>query len=131
MWPRWAMSSDSRWLGVSGLGLARWEAACRRQRIMTVDDGRLRAKAVRARPAVEAALSARERVVAEQANAVLAARSELAKASKQMARFREVGASVLGLSSAEILRLGASSKRSNARTERAAPASQTTIEHLR
>ena len=43
-----------------GLGLARSEAACRRQRILTVEDARLRARAVRARPAVESALSVRE-----------------------------------------------------------------------
>ena len=88
-----------------GLGLARWEAACQRQRIVTVDDGRLRARAVRGRPGVEAALTARERVVAEQDKAVLAARSELAKASRQMARYGEIGASVLGLSTAGVLRL--------------------------
>jgi hypothetical protein len=88
-----------------GLGLARWEAACRRQRIVTVDDARLRARAVRATRAVEAALSARERVVAEQEAAVLVARSELAKASSQMARYGAVGAMALGVTAGELRRL--------------------------
>jgi hypothetical protein len=87
------------------LGLAGWEAVCRRQRIVTVDDGRRRARAVRAIPAVETARSARERVMAEQEAAVIAARSELAKASRQMARYGEVGAAALGLESAELRRL--------------------------
>ena len=94
-----------------GLGLARWQAACRRQRIVTVDDARLRARAVRAMPAVEVALSGRERVVAQQDAAVLAARSELAKASTQMARYGVVGAMALGLSVGELRRLARGSSR--------------------
>ena len=66
---------------------ARWGAAYRRQRIVTVDDARRRARAVQARLGVESALFARERVVAEQEAAVLAARSELARASRQMALY--------------------------------------------
>lgn len=46
-----------------GLGLYRWSQACRRQRILTVADTRLRAGAIRARPAVEAALAERERAL--------------------------------------------------------------------
>lgn len=88
-----------------GLGFSRWEVACRRRRIATVDDGRLRARAVRARPAVEAALSACKRVVAKQEAAVLVARSELAKASRQVARYGTVGAMALGLSVGELRRL--------------------------
>ncbi len=88
-----------------GLGLARWRAACRRQRIVTVDDARLRASAIRARPAVESALSEREPVVAEQEAAVRDARSELAKASRQMARYGAVGAMALGVTAGELRRL--------------------------
>jgi hypothetical protein len=88
-----------------GLGLAGWEAACRRQRIVTVDEGRRRARAVRSIAAVETARSARERVVAEQEAAVIAARSELAKASSQMVRYGELGAAALGLETVELRRL--------------------------
>ena len=90
-----------------GLGLAHWEAACRRRRLVTVDDARLRARAVRARPAVESALCVREAVVVEQAVAVFAARSELAQASRQMARYGVVGAMALGLSVGQLRRLAA------------------------
>ena len=51
----------------------------------------------------------RERVVAEQEAAVLAARSELAKASRQMARYGEVGAAAVGLESAEAPSIGSAS----------------------
>ena len=94
-------------VATGGLGLARWESACRRQRIVTVDDARLRARAVRARPAVESALCVREAVVVEQAAAVLAARSELARASSQMARYGVVGAMALGLSISQLRHLAA------------------------
>jgi hypothetical protein len=92
-------------VATGGLGLAHWEAACRRQRIVTVDDARLRARAVRATPAVEAALSACERVAVEQQEAVIVTRSELAEASKQMVLYGAVGAMALGLSAAELRRL--------------------------
>ena len=90
------------------LGLARWEVASRRRRIVEVDEGGLQARAGRARPAVEAALSVPERVVAEQEGAVLPARCELAEASRQIAGCGAVGAAALGLSSAELGRFGSS-----------------------
>ena len=69
---------------------------------MTVEDARLKAKAARARPPVAAALSARERVVAEQEAAVPVAGSEVAKASRQMALYGAVGDTGLGLSVGEL-----------------------------
>ena len=46
-------------------------------------------------------------MVVEQAAAVLGARSELAQASKQMARYGVVGAMALGLSIGQLRRLAA------------------------
>ena len=48
-----------------GLGLARWESACSRRRILTSADAKLRARSVRARPAVEAAVADRDRLRVE------------------------------------------------------------------
>ncbi len=101
------MDAERKLLAATGgLGLAYWESACRRKRIVNVEDARLKARAVRARPAVEAALSARELVLAEQEAATLSARLVLAEASRRMARYGVVGAGALGLSVGELRRLG-------------------------
>jgi hypothetical protein len=50
-------------------------------------------------------LSARELMVAEQEAAFFVARSELAKASSQMARYGAVGAMALGVTAGELRRL--------------------------
>lgn len=48
-----------------GLGLSRWESDCGRRRIFTSTDAKLRARAVRARSAVEAAVADRARLRVE------------------------------------------------------------------
>jgi hypothetical protein len=88
-----------------GSGVARWRAACRRARILTVQDAKLRARAVRARPVVEAALAERERVAAEGHEAMIAARSVLADASGRLAAYGPLAAVLTGLSPAELRRL--------------------------
>jgi len=87
-----------------GLRVAKWRAACRRRRIATVADARLRARALRARPAVEEALAERERVVAQGGEAVLVARLVLAEASKRLALYGPLGMQVAGLSVGELRR---------------------------
>jgi hypothetical protein len=61
---------------------------------------------VRATPAIEATLSGPRAAVAGQEAAVLAARSELAKASRQMVRMGAVVAASISLSSAEARSVG-------------------------
>ncbi|MGH9063102.1 MAG: hypothetical protein ACRDZQ_03515 [Acidimicrobiales bacterium] len=88
-----------------GLGPHRWQQACHRRRILTVADARLRARAIRARPAVEAALVEQDRALAEAEAAVAAARRALAVESKLMQNYGALGASLTGLTTAELARL--------------------------
>jgi hypothetical protein len=98
--------ADRRVLAATGgLRVAKWRAACRRKRIATVQDARLRAKALRARPAVEEALAERGRVAADSDEAVLVARLALAEASKRVAVYGALGARLTGLSAADLRRL--------------------------
>lgn len=85
----------------------RWEQACRRRRILTVVDARLRAKAVRARPAVEAALAERERALTDTDAAVVAARHSpgTVRKSKRMRSHGRLGVSLTGLSPREFGRV--------------------------
>jgi hypothetical protein len=88
-----------------GLGLAKWRAACRRKRIATVQDARLKAKALRARPAVEEALAEHARVRAEGDALVLLAKLVLAEATKRLASCGSLGAELTGLSPVQLRRL--------------------------
>ncbi len=98
--------ADRRVLAATGgLRVAKWRAACQRRRIATVGDARLRARALRARPAVEEALAGRERVVAQSGEMVLVARLALAEASKRLVSYGPLGTQVTGLSVAELRRL--------------------------
>lgn len=87
------------------LGLYRWEQACHRRRILTVADASLKARALRGRPAVGAAVAERERVRAEADAAVRSARLVLAVESKRMLAYGQLGLSLTGLSRAELARL--------------------------
>jgi hypothetical protein len=89
----------------AGLSLARWEAVCARSCFHTVDDAKQKARAIRARPAVEAAVAQRNRVLAAEDAKVLAARIALAQRSKTMARYGTVGLDLIGRSGAELDRL--------------------------
>ncbi len=88
-----------------GLGLVRWGAACRRRRVLTVADAKLRARALRARPAVEVAVAARAKALAEQEVAVAAAGEVLRRASEELALFGHLGAAAGGTELAELRRL--------------------------
>lgn len=65
-----------------GLSAARFEVACRRRSFHDIDDAQRKARAIRARPAVEAAVAERDRVIADADARVLAARIDLAHATK-------------------------------------------------
>lgn len=88
-----------------GLSVARWEVVCRRRRARTVEDAKAKARAIRARPVVEAAIGERHEVIAEADAKVLAARIELALASKAVARYGRTGLSMIGQSATELRRL--------------------------
>ena len=55
-----------------GLSVARWELLCRRRRTRTVEDAKAKARAMRARSAVEEAVAERDRVLAGEDAKVLA-----------------------------------------------------------
>ena len=88
-----------------GLGLVRWRAACRRRRVLTVADAKLRARALRSRPAVEVAVARRAKALAEQEVAVAGARDVLRRASEELALFGHLGAAAGGTELAELRRL--------------------------
>ena len=88
-----------------GLGPVRWRAACRHRRALTVADAKLRARALRARPAVEVAVAERERALAEQEVAVAGAREVLRRASEELALFGHLGAAAGGTELVELRRL--------------------------
>jgi hypothetical protein len=88
-----------------GLGLRRWESACRRRRIITVADAQLRSRAVRVRPAVAAALAERDRVVVHTDAAAASARAELAVRSARLLSYGRLGVSLSGVSAGELAQL--------------------------
>jgi hypothetical protein len=88
-----------------GLGLVRWRAACGRRRALTVADAKLRARALRARPAVELAVAERAKALAEEEMTVAAAREALRSASEELALFGHLGATAGGTELAELRRL--------------------------
>ena len=88
-----------------GLGLVSWRATCRRRRVLTVADAKLRARALRARPAVEVAVVERAKALAEQEVAVAGAREALRRASEELAKFGHLGAVAGGAELAELMRL--------------------------
>lgn len=88
-----------------GLGLRRWEAACRRRRIRTTADAAALARAIRARPAVDSALRGHRHVEAVEDAAVAAALVELADASRAVVGLGRLAEQLTGLGSAELGRL--------------------------
>lgn len=79
-----------------GLALDRWRAACRRRRPLTVAEAKLRARALRARPAVERVLAEQAKALAEQGAALAQARGGLKAAAGRLARFGHLGARAVG-----------------------------------
>lgn len=97
---------DRRMIRATGnLSLARYEAACRKRYFHDVGDARRKAAAIRSKPAVEAAVAERDRTLATEDAKVVVARSNLAAASKTMARYGTVGLDMIGLSASELHRL--------------------------
>ena len=94
-----------------GLGLVSWRAACRRRRVLTVADAKLRARALRARPEVEAAVAERGTALAEQEVAVAGARDVLRGASEELALFGYLGAAAGGTEFVELRRLARRARR--------------------
>ena len=88
-----------------GLSVARFEATCRRRFFHDIEDAKAKARAIRARPAVEAAIAERDRVVAVEDAKVLAARIAVAEASKVVVRYGALGADTIGQSASELRRL--------------------------
>jgi hypothetical protein len=92
-----------------GLGLDRWERACEKRRFRTIEDAKRKARAIRARPAVEAALADLERIEAERDTAVETARRELAVLSQRILAYGRLAVDLTGLSASELDRLARSS----------------------
>ena len=88
-----------------GLSVARWELLCRRRRTRTVEDAKAKARAMRARSAVEEAVAERDRVLAGEDAKVLAARVHLAEVTKIVLRFGLLGAGMAGQGASELRRL--------------------------
>ena len=88
-----------------GLSVARFEAVCRRRSFHDVEDAKAKARAIRSRPAVEAAVADRDDVIADADAKVLTSRIELAEASKAVACYGRTGLDMIGLSAAELRRL--------------------------
>ena len=88
-----------------GLSVVRFEAVCRRRSFHDVEAAKAKARAIRARPAVEAAIAEQDRVVAVEDAKVLAARIIFAEASKAIARYGTLGLHMIGQSAPELRRL--------------------------
>jgi hypothetical protein len=88
-----------------GLGLGRWQAALRRRRFRTIEDAKLKAKALRARPAVEAALAELDSIVSHHDAEVSAAVSRLGQCSERVISYGNLAAVVTGMPIAELRRL--------------------------
>ncbi|MFZ2057301.1 MAG: hypothetical protein WAV54_07830 [Acidimicrobiales bacterium] len=84
------------------LGQRDWEAARRRRRIKTSAEASLVVRAGSARSEVQAAVEEAQRLQAVEEAAVLAARLELAEATKQVLGYGRVGQQLTGMTSAEL-----------------------------
>ena len=112
-----------------GLGLESWRAACRRRRVLTVADAKLRARALRARPAVVAAMAEGAKALAEQEAAVDGAREVLRRASEELAPFGYLGATAGGTELVELLRLARRPRRKAADKSATGRAPRATAAH--
>jgi hypothetical protein len=96
-------------VATGGLGLDSWERACGKRRFRTIEDAKRKARAVRARPAVETALADLERIEAEHDAAVEAARRELAVLSQRILSYGRLAVDLTGLPASELDGLARSS----------------------
>jgi hypothetical protein len=73
-----------------------------RRRFRTVEDARVKARAIRARPAVEAALAEQERIVREHDADMSAAAFRLAELSRRIMGYGNIGVAATGLPPGEL-----------------------------
>jgi hypothetical protein len=85
-----------------GLGLDRWQAALRRRRFRTIEDAKIKAKALRVQPAVEAALAELDSIVSDRGVEVSAAASQLGQCSVRVNTYGNLAAVVTGIPVAEL-----------------------------
>jgi hypothetical protein len=88
-----------------GLGKRDWEAASRRRRIKTSAQAGVIVRASSARSEIQVAVEEAQQLEALEAAAVLAARLELAEATKQVLGYGRLGHQLTGMTSAELHRL--------------------------
>jgi hypothetical protein len=88
-----------------GLGYRKWARALNRQRVNTTAEALMKTRALRDRPAVEAAHAALQQARAAGDAAVHAARLELADAGKALLRHGPAGAQAADVDEAELRRL--------------------------
>jgi hypothetical protein len=88
-----------------GLGLGRWQAVLRRRRFRTIEDAKLKAKALRSRPAVEAELANLDRITSDSDAEVSAAALRLGKCSVQITLYGKLAAILTGVPLTELRRL--------------------------
>jgi hypothetical protein len=107
-----------------GLGYARWRAVLRRRRFRTVGDAKLKATALRARPAVEAALAELRSVVSGRDAEVSAAASRLGQCSRRVTAYGNLAAVATATPLEELRRLARLAPRgSGPRRRQGAPTS--------
>lgn len=99
-----------------GLGLRRFEQARHRRRIYTTAEALMVARAVRARTAVDAAIAELHRARESADSVVMAARLELADATKHLLRYGSLAETLTGLEPAELRRLARRPPQGPART---------------
>ena len=85
-----------------GLGQRDWEAARRLRRIKTSAEASVVVRAGSTRSEVQAAVEEAQQLLAVEAAAVLAARLELAEATKQVLGYGRLGQQLTGMTSAEL-----------------------------
>jgi hypothetical protein len=89
-------------VATGGLGLGRWQAALRRRRFRTIEDAKIKAKALRARSAVEAALAELDSIVSDRGAEVSAAASRLGQCSERVTSYGNLAGIVTGMPIAEL-----------------------------
>lgn len=88
-----------------GLGYARWRAVLHRRRFRTIEDAKLKARALRARPAVEAAVAERDRNVRDGDADVDGAAFRLAEISGRVTVYGNLAERATGTPVGELRRL--------------------------
>jgi hypothetical protein len=90
-----------------GLGFGRWRAALHRRRFRTIEDAKLKATALRVRPAVEAALAELDRIASDRDAEVSDAASRLGQCSERVTSYGNLAVILTGMPGAELRGLAA------------------------